>query len=653
MDEIKCPVALKDIDRFERQNPGYSINVFGYTEDKFHVPQAMKKRTRDGRKEKHKLIFPLRIADTKKENHVDMLYLQNEAGESHYAWIRNMSRLLSKQLSKKKCSKHICARCLHACSSARVLKKHEERCSLLRPQLTVMPEQGTTLEFSKFSHRFPFPFKIYADCETIQENIDTAHPDTKRSSTTKCANLVPCSIGYVVVSTDPQYHARPRRFRGPDCITQFLDALSADIFDIKAILKNRLEMSLTDAEEATFKAASCCHICKEGERADDPWVRDHCHLSGRFRGAAHNSCNIRYGLCPDKIKIPVFFHNLRGFDSHLILRHVNPKRHGTIKCIPKNTEQLITFSIGCAEFKDTIAFLPSSLESLVEMLPADSMTMTRQFLEQMELLGAEAFDIEPVKRKWRKKSKKTTTGTKRKATSSTEATAGAGGRKRSKCTLIDDEAAVSGDDSEVEEAHGDDIDERGENVPDLIDDEEDEGIDDDGNDISMYHRERREESDVLDFVRAMHRQHRGRGNVDDIGAQEDVEADEGEQDEEEDDESEQPSTSSRATRVEGEEYAEDAESEREQDQQREGLERSTVAHREKRYKKIEELPDTDYRRNPFVAPQLTAAQSEAVSAKMALLTGLPVRVCRLLRTICRNGTSDTVRLHKHAEGRGD
>ena len=204
---------------------------------------------------------------------------------------------------------------------------------------------------------------------------------------------------YKVVSTDPDYYSAPRLFRGKDCIVQFLDTLKHDISKIKEHLKRTLEMNLTEEENATFLASTKCHICGDGEKSNDPFVRDHCHLTGRFRGAAHNSCNLNYGLCPDKVKIPVFFHNLRGFDSHLILKYVKPKQHGSIKCIPKNGEQVISMSIRSAVFNDSAAFLSGSLEKLIESLPKNHMILTRQFLEQMELNGTSAFDTEPVKLK--------------------------------------------------------------------------------------------------------------------------------------------------------------------------------------------------------------------------------------------------------------
>ena len=62
-------------------------------------------------------------------------------------------------------------------------------------------------------------------------------------------------------------------------------------------------------------------------------VRDHCHFTGKYRGAAHNICNLRF----KKPKFtPVIFHNLSGYDSHLFVNNLG-KSEGNIKCIPNNS----------------------------------------------------------------------------------------------------------------------------------------------------------------------------------------------------------------------------------------------------------------------------------------------------------------------------
>ena len=77
---------------------------------------------------------------------------------------------------------------------------------------------------------------------------------------------------------------------------------------------------MSEEEEQLFQQSKSCHICKKLIHNDDEKVTDHCHVTGKFKGAAHWSCIINFQLTK---KIPVIFHNLRGYDSHLIFCELN------------------------------------------------------------------------------------------------------------------------------------------------------------------------------------------------------------------------------------------------------------------------------------------------------------------------------------------
>ena len=94
-------------------------------------------------------------------------------------------------------------------------------------------------------------------------------------------------------------------------------------------------------------------------------VRDHDHMTGKYRGAAHNECNFKLKLNPKTMPIPVIFHNLKGYDGHLLMQAM-ARVQGEIKCIPTNTEKYISFSLGNLRFIDSVNFLLSSLDKLVK-----------------------------------------------------------------------------------------------------------------------------------------------------------------------------------------------------------------------------------------------------------------------------------------------
>ena len=85
---------------------------------------------------------------------------------------------------------------------------------------------------------------------------------------------------------------------------------------------------------------------------------DHCHITGKYRVPAHQVCNLNYKIDPTRWKIPVVIHNLRGYDSHLIIQALEEK-HGSINIIPSNMEKYISFSI------DRLTLRSIMLEALI------------------------------------------------------------------------------------------------------------------------------------------------------------------------------------------------------------------------------------------------------------------------------------------------
>ena len=92
-------------------------------------------------------------------------------------------------------------------------------------------------------------------------------------------------------------------------------------------------------EEEQFQSSNTCWIFEQLIYNDDKKVRDHCHITGKFKGTAHCSCNINLQLTK---KVPVIFHNLRGYDSHLIFCELN-KFDVKIDVIPNRLEKYMAF----------------------------------------------------------------------------------------------------------------------------------------------------------------------------------------------------------------------------------------------------------------------------------------------------------------------
>ena len=102
-----------------------------------------------------------------------------------------------------------------------------------------------------------------------------------------------------------------------------------------------------------------------------------------YRGAAHGECNLKLRIYPKSVTIPVFCHNLKHYDAHLIMREIG-KVQGNLKCIPNNMEKYITFSLG--ELRLINQHLSLSLAELVKAKPAYSFNITRQYWKDEDIL---------------------------------------------------------------------------------------------------------------------------------------------------------------------------------------------------------------------------------------------------------------------------
>ena len=104
-------------------------------------------------------------------------------------------------------------------------------------------------------------------------------------------------------------------------------------------------------------------------------VKDHCHITGKYRGAAHRACNINYFRTnPETEIIPVAFHNLKGYDARHIMSGI-AEVQSDLKCIPNNMEKYVSFSLGKLRFIDSLQFMQQSLDILVESNKPESFTI--------------------------------------------------------------------------------------------------------------------------------------------------------------------------------------------------------------------------------------------------------------------------------------
>ena len=342
-DHMPMPVISKDLRKFEKENH-LAINVFGY--------------------DKH--VYPLYITDRRDNvTHINLLLITR--GESrHYCLIKNLDRLLSGS-SKNEHRKYHCLYCLYGYTTRKLKQDHQPICGQYDPQYIEYPKgEAKWLKFTGIFKQLRIPYVIYADFETMPQPISGCNRDPINSYTEKRHYHEPCGYSYTVVGLDADHSKPAVVYRGPDVIDHFLEDMVKEESEILQKLNEIKPMKLTPEDWRQFYRARDCHICQKplkGRR-----VRDHCHVTGAFRGAAHNTCNINYNF---KKRIPVFFHNLRGFDSHLIMQGLGKYKERKLECIPNNMEKYISFTFDKLVFLDSLQFLSESLGNLVENLAAE------------------------------------------------------------------------------------------------------------------------------------------------------------------------------------------------------------------------------------------------------------------------------------------
>ena len=117
--------------------------------------------------------------------------------------------------------------------------------------------------------------------------------------------------------------------------------------------------------EERFQLSDKCWICDKLFDAENNKVKDHCNITGKYRGSAHWSCNVNLKL---NRKVSVIFNNLRGYDSHLIMQEIN-KFNIELNVIPNGLEKYTAFTINNnSVFIDSMQFMNSSLNELVKNL---------------------------------------------------------------------------------------------------------------------------------------------------------------------------------------------------------------------------------------------------------------------------------------------
>ena len=141
---------------------------------------------------------------------------------------------------------------------------------------------------------------------------------TKVITQKKYQDHIPSTFAYKVVCVDDRSTKLIAVYRGQNAAYEFIKAILKEYKYCRKVMNKHFNKNLimSEEEEHLFQQSNSCWICKKLIDNDEEKVRGHCHVTGKFRGAANWDCNINFQLTK---KVPVIFYNFRGYGSHLIL----------------------------------------------------------------------------------------------------------------------------------------------------------------------------------------------------------------------------------------------------------------------------------------------------------------------------------------------
>ena len=358
---IEFPVSIKDIKKFELRN-NISINLLAIEGKQTYI-------CRKG---------------CNYESVINLMII-TENDRKHYVAIKSLSMLLSTKNTNHKGKEYFCMNCLQGFKEERSRDKHIAYCINKDSVKVEMPHKNPIVRCSDGQYQFKVPYIMYADFESILEPIQGPENDPRISSTRSINNHVPSAWCVRSEFAYGKVKNPLKLYRGKDCVKKFCEHVIGEARRLYKSFPEKPMKPLTLNEMYGHKKSERCHICFKKFEEDNPKVKDHCHYTARYRGAAHMKCNLQYKI---PSYIPIVFHNLSGYDAHLFIKELAAYSTEGEKMgvIAKNKEDYISFSIKVEvdkyidkngiekskeielRFIDSFKLMSSSLDSLVNNL---------------------------------------------------------------------------------------------------------------------------------------------------------------------------------------------------------------------------------------------------------------------------------------------
>ena len=322
--DIDFPALSKDWKKFELNNEiALSILYVSHNTRKIHAAY----------KSKHNLTHKYQI----------ILLMITDGEKWHYLTVKNLSGLLRGITSNHK-EDFYCLNCFCAYSTKNKLEARKKICKNYDYCHAEMPiKDNNTIKYNQGEKSIKLPFVVYADLECLLEKIITCQNNPNELSTTEINKHTPSGCSLFTHCSFDKSKNKLSHYRGKDCMKKFCKDLREHATKIINYEKKNMT-PLTTKEKIHYNEQEICYIYKkEFDKSDKKSykVRDHCHYTGKYRGAAHNICNLRYKIPKE---VPVVFHNGSTYDYHFIIKELVKEFDGNFESLGENTEKYITFS---------------------------------------------------------------------------------------------------------------------------------------------------------------------------------------------------------------------------------------------------------------------------------------------------------------------
>lgn len=356
------PMRVNQIARFERLNShlNIAVNVVHCSGDSIIYPLYNSKN----RKVQHRISLLLHFAET----------LQDMG---HYLYITDFNKYASSHyLDEKDKVRYIpgfyCHNCLQRFKRKSTFKSHIALCNESKTQRVIVPEEGSFLEFNSLRKSYPLPLVGFCDFEAAMQECEfcTICNDARECThSTTFLNQHEAFAFCLMIFDRNNEKVLEYTYAGDDCVEKLLNYLLDNEEKLKTLFYQTHPMTWTEKEQAHFETSTTCGICGRDIKDMDIKVKHHEHYTGKYISAAHADCNLNARLYD--CMIPIFFHNLAGYDVNFIVRALGKLKSGRVQkleVMPHNTEKIRKLDFNSYSFMDSLDFLSGSLADITNDL---------------------------------------------------------------------------------------------------------------------------------------------------------------------------------------------------------------------------------------------------------------------------------------------